>query len=381
MRDRRHLLAPASLALASLLVAGCSSDDATPIGAREIGVDDYDAIDFDQPFGGLTITDEAPAFGDDYLIQLDAQADLERYTDELADDPEVREMHRRGEAAGDPDDPTRPRFTFLRVVWGALDGAIDEIDGRPEDGDLVDWSGRLSVDRGIVLVRRVILFERPLDAIVGPRVDRQSIAWRSHTGRHYDGLVIEIIEPPHVGDDPPRPNVLHFETGPFTRDIAIDELSGLDEVFAVEPAGNAIHFAGFTLGDIGYCPKGFLAGHWRDAPDGDRTSGQFRGRWVDLYGLVRGYLLGAYGLNDDGERVLFGKFVGRDGRFEGIIAGTWSPDEREGHGTFEAQWTGESGQVEGVLGGRYVNEPDRPDGFFHGRWSALCDEEAVGEIQ
>lgn len=389
-RARSILIVPAALAL---LFAGCGDEDGTtPTGAGPVGVDDYSAIDFDLPYGGLTKTDEQPAFGDPYLLQMDALADLDDFEDALAQDPEVRRLQSRTGTPGGPDGGERPRFTFLHIAWGVLDGPIDEITGRPEDGDLVDWSGHLSVDRGIVLVRRVILFERPADQVIQPRPDRQTVAWRSHTGLHYDGLIIEIIEPPlgsggehgdGQGGDPdePVPNVLHFVTGPFTRDFPVDELAGLDEVFEVEPAGNAIHFAGFTLGDIAYCPKGFLAGRWVDDPDREEAGGFFAGRWVSLYGLVRGYLRGAYGLNREGEPVFYGKYVGRDGRFQGLVEGVWTPGEDEGEGSFEGHWVGANELVEGVLDGRFLTEPGELRGFFQGRWATLCDEEAVSQIE
>ncbi len=213
MKNPRYLVA---LALLALLAAGCSQDDSP----GDIAVDDYDAMDLEQAYGGLTMTDEQPAFDDPYLIAEDAQDEGDAFADPVADDPEVREMERRGHGN---------RFTYVRIVWGELDAARDE-----PDGDVVDWTGSLHVDRGVLIVRRVILFERPGDNVVRPRPDRQTVAWTSHTGGHFDGLVIQIIERPQDIEGG-EPNQLHFTTGPLTTSFPVADLAGLDQISPSRP--------------------------------------------------------------------------------------------------------------------------------------------------
>jgi hypothetical protein len=348
-----------ALALLALL-AGCSQDDIT----TDVANDDYEAMDLEQAYGGLTMTDEQPAFGDPYLIAEDARDEGDAFRDPLADDPAVREMERHGQGA---------RLTCARLVWGVLDAGLDD-----PDGDLVDWSGSLSVDRGILIVRRVILFERPLDNLIQPRPDRQTVTFNSHTGGHFDGLVIQIIERRQdiAGEEP---NQLHFATGPFTTSIPVVDLAAFDEIYAVEPEGNAVHVVGFTQSDPDTCPRGFLNGRWQDNPDSEAEGGAFRGRWVGRHGLGDGHLRGRYGVNDAGERVFFGKVIDPRGHVRGLLAGTWQPGEEPGQGMFEGRWVNRQGTVEGVLNGRFATTPERPGGYFQGRWSALCDDEAADQ--
>jgi hypothetical protein len=232
----------------------------------------------------------------------------------------------------------------------------------------------------MLVVRRVVLFEPRTDQIVRPRPDRQTVAFESFTGRHFDGLVVQVIERPQDVDGD-RPNQIHFTTGPLTTSFAVAELPRLDEVVPVRPEGNAVHFVGFHLSEVDSCPEGFLAGQWHDSPDSTVTGGVFRGRWVGAHGITEGHLRGRYGVNDAGEHVFFGKYIGRNGHFRGLLAGTWQPGDVEGMGSFEGRWINRQESVEGVLAGRYATVPERPGGFFQGRWAAICDDEAAGQLQ
>jgi len=140
------------------------------------------------------------------------------------------------------------------------------------------------------------------------------------------------------------------------------------------------------LTDLDLCPKGFLAGIWVARPlvDADGTvlaDGFFKGRWVNVWGSMMGYLRGRYGVNDAGENVFFGKYINRGGQFRGILAGTYGPNAETGRGEFHGNWINAAETVEGVLGGQYVQIPDRPGGFFSGRWATLCDPEAIDTLK
>ncbi len=379
---KRWTLLPALLL--ALALAGCGEDGDPAVGVTgDAGGDDFAAMDLNDPTGGLTATDEPAGFGDDYFASPAVAAEFAEADDPLAEDAEVLMYEAMAEEPAqldDPADPARPKFTFLKVTWGMLDGLTEDAE---EDWDAYDWSGLLRVDRGLVVVRRVILFEQPYDHLVRPRIDRRTVAWISHTGPHYDGLLVEIIEPPLdpavAADAEPLPeNVLHFTTPQFSRDFPMSTVGDLDLTEAIDGIGNAIRFEGFRLSDIDVCPKGFLSGLWLTT--GERR-GEFKGKWVGLYGLVKGHLRGRWGVNDEGEQVFFGKYIARDGRFLGLLRGRWEPGVEPGHGVFHGHWLDADGAVTGVLRGGWFQVPDRPGGFFSGRWATLCDAEAAGSIE
>lgn len=359
MLTQRPSLLIALVAGLLIVVAGCSDDrPADPAGST--GGDDFTAIDFNAAFGGLTMTDETPGFGDPDLLDAegDAEAAGEAYDDPWADDPDVR-------ALIDRDDPGRPQMTFVQILWGRLG---EEADVLMDNGE-VDWSGELTVDRGIVLVRRVIGFFGPENYIVRPRPDRQTVVWESHVARGHQGLLIQIIEPAHRDGDPePEPNMLHFTTGPFTESFAVCDLAEFEMVYPVEGTDQAISFRGFTLDNAHPCPQGNLMGRWLGPQEEGDTHGVFMGRWVALQGPVMGYLRGAWGVNDAGEKVFFGKYIRRDGCVLGLLAGRWEPSDRPGFGLFRGRWHGRNDEVLGTLNGHY-----RMAGTFQGRWSAICD--------
>lgn len=379
----------AILTLAFFMV-GCGEDSTDPLVGSTTGIDDYTQLDFNQEYGGLTFTDEPEAFDDEALKALMYLEDGEVVDDPLAQDQEVLQWEAMGDDPSDPDNPTRPRFTFLRLRWGMIHGPDDSLQFEPGDGALLDWTGELHTDRGLVIVRRVLAFERPADHLIFPRLDRQTVAFVSHTAGHFDGLLIQIIERPgDLNGENTEPNQLHINTGPFAGVYEVDELAELDELIEVDSLGNRMQLTGFTLSDISYCPKGFLSGRYRVLPEdaGQEESarqqmGTYAGLWIDLTGRIRGFLRGGYGLNTEGERVFVGKYIGRAGQVRGLIRGSWEPATDDGSlASFMGSWAGSGGNIEGYLGGQAHPVEGYNGGFFEGRWTTSCDEEAEEEVR
>jgi hypothetical protein len=226
------------------LLAGCSSDDTDPTAASQTGFDNYEQMDLSQTYGGLTETDEEEAFGDEALKAMMLAEEQDVVDDPLAMDPLVLELEELGRQPSDGDLRERPKFTYLRLRWGMLRGPDDTLQVEPPC-DVTNWTGELHTDRGLVVVKRLIRFERPLDHVIFPRLDHKTVAFVSHTTCHFDGLVIQIIEPPE-GTDPgtTEPNMLHINTPGFSGDFEVALLAQMDEVFEVDDKGNRFQMCG-----------------------------------------------------------------------------------------------------------------------------------------
>jgi hypothetical protein len=374
MKHLRSLSLIALVAVLGLAMVGCSDDVNAPTD-DPMGSDDFDAIDFDDPTGGLTATDEEIAFGDAFLLQEVARENEELYDDALLADPTVARMVAEADSSHDGERPMR-RSYFLRVVWGNLDGPVDEATGEVVDLSRMDWSGALEIDRGAVIVRRLIRFERGIDSITRPRESRQLVEWTSFTGGHFDGILFQIIEPVRSDEmmGPDYANNVRFTAGSINAEFTTADIPGMDRTADVNDL-NSIHFVGFEHNGKLACPRGFMAGIWRDLPD--ENGGAFRGRWVNILGTTRGFMMGRYGVNQEGERVFRGKYISRSGKFMGFVVGGWAPSEdRPGMGHFRGKWMNRAETIDGHLGGRYKMAGDRPGGFYQGRWAASSERDA-----
>jgi hypothetical protein len=381
-----------TILLTAGLLAGCSNDETSLTTTTGSGLDDFEQLDLDQTYGGLTATDEDVAFGDEALKAMMLAEDQEVVIDPLADDPVVLEMEERARHRERYEEGERPQFTYLRLRWGMLRGPDDSTSvERP--CDVTDWTGTIRTDRGLVVVKRKIKFEYPADHVVFPRLDPQTVAFVSHTWCHFDGLVIEIVEPPiDTSTTPVSPNKLYVDTPLFQGEFLVSDLAGINQIFEVDDMGNRIQINGFGLSDIEVCPKGFLSGRYRHGPQVDPgveategvavRYGSFAGAWYSLNGGILGFMRGGYGVDANGERIFIGKIIDRRGHFSGFLRGGWEPgsDDR-GLGEFRGSWMSRSGSMEGYLGGESHPVEGYPGGFYEGRWTSLCDNEAEGLVQ
>ncbi len=322
-----------------------------------------ETVNFDDPYGGYNLGDEAPAFGDPVLTTAYGDAGDVEVTDRMVDDPTVVDAERH----------PHPR-RYLMITWGNLraDTSIDFV---------TDWSGSLTVDHGVAVVRRLVAWD-PGDELL-ERTSPRVIEWISHTKPHFDGVVVALhpLAPRDtaavdtLGADSTRcdhrpPLSVTFATGPLTITLAGDELVDLHQVIPVDDAGNAVAFNTVTV-EPGRCGGGFLAGRWKDAAD--RPGGRFRGKWISYNGEHMGYLRGVYGVNSSGDAVFFGKWINRGGRFQGLLRGRWGRfDDRPG-GWFEGEWINRARRVKGELRGVWRTREDVDGrGYFRGRWRRRC---------
>ncbi len=155
------------------IMAGCSSDSPTEGNPGEIEdlLTRSEFVDFNDPYGGFNMMDTPPAFGDPNIAaEYDEDA---TFDDPILDDTNVRDI-----ATND----TRP--LFLLITWGNLNRDSTIVNG-------TDWSGSLSIDPGVLVLKRTIRFE-DRDRILR-REQRELIEWVSYTQLRFDGILVRVI--------------------------------------------------------------------------------------------------------------------------------------------------------------------------------------------
>jgi hypothetical protein len=339
-----------------MLAVGCAETTSDPSGdttSAPVVTEDIEAR-----FGGYDTSDEAPAFGDEYLTGGGEQP----IDDAMAEDPAVVDLLTRADVA----------HYAVRITWGYL--------GRDSSyvSDPVDWSGSAAVDTGAVVGRRTILFE-PLqgDHVVRPRTSHRVIEWVSTTTVHFDGLQFVVLDPTDEGFD----GTLTIDMPLYSEMFRLDELAELDVTTIVDADGHEVRIQARQLvppSDPAFCRHGWLAGRWSrfgqedDAPHG--VVGRIRAHWTNAEGTVTGTLHGFYGRNRGGHRVLFGKLIAENGQFEALMRGTWSHGPGSpGVGPFVARLYDENREVIGGMRGMWQRR-DRGEGSFMGGWGLLCSD-------
>ncbi len=347
------------LLIGVLLAPGCGDESRLPAAP---GLMTTPGLDLEAADGGFTTEAETPEFGDLALRRsVEAEAGLSEPFD---DDAEVRDLARHP-----------GRAYLVTIVWGMLQD--QDSPGREGlDGVTYDWSGELEVNRGALLQRSLISFEREDGDSLLRREVRTRIEWQSRTGEGHDGIRVQVIFPPRMGSDPQREDSLVFRAGPVKRVFLAAELDTLDEQIDVDAAGNQIRILGVPVNPTAAHLHGFLRGRWNHIAEGD-SAGRFQGVWVSYDGRPAGVFRGIYGTREDSSRVFFGKWIDAYGRFRGLMRGTWSEGEDRpgvqgtGFGQFRGEWVNASGEIEGALVGRWRAPTERP-GYLDGRWCVPC---------
>lgn len=363
-------------------------------------------VDLNAEYGGLTFEDEEPAFGEPALFANEILAEDSPFEDEFARNFDVARLRSR----------EGTRVFMLRIKWGRLLPPRDGESTACRNYDALDWSGSLSVRRGAIILKRTILFE-PGDYI-HERQDMRLLEWTSTTAGsltpptrpHYDGIVVEIIDPimpdsvdcgggygnGDYGRDCP-PNQVTFTTPHYTRVLTMDELISISELVYVYRCYIGVSFDGFLRPDAP-CPQGFLSGIWEPispettsppppdstynaiamAGEGREVRGHFYGNWIQAGGALAGHLRGVYGINSAGRQVFFGKYIDLSGNFKGILKGTYGSMSYapygETAGYFEGEWINEHRTLNGHLKGHWATGLAGP-GIFHGRWNTDCPDQ------
>lgn len=350
----RHLFRPGwNLAFASLLciaALGCSDRENGPTEP----IEPPSTPDLEAPLGGFTAADEEPAFGEPAIAKL-VEAEIE-FEDPIGDDPEFATL------VSDP----RVRSYAVSILWGRLDQAAP---GLPDGTESLDWSGRLRISRGAILLERVIDFEQD-DAVMEQRFNARELRWTSHAAARHDGLRLSIWNRNTLAADS-----LFFETGPYSGAWSVEDLASIDLVATIAGTDQQIAIRGMPIS--GELQEGFAQGYWRDSVG---APSEFAGRWMGARGEVVGFVRGIYGSTVAGERVLFGKWIDREGTFRGFLRGTWDrPPDSPGLRAAEfdaqllapAQGSGAPQQIGRVMG-RWRIGSEQTEGAFEARWCLDC---------
>ena len=294
----------------------------------------------EQDNGGETTADEAPMFGDQVAFDaagIEADAAI---TDTMATDPSVTTI------ASAPDVVSHR----VAIVWGKL----------PADpnGTARDWSGSLTISRGALVVSRTIGFEPATDHLL-PRTAKDTVSFDSITKPFVDGLALRVLDPTSTSTDPLTLTYTPANGGTtYTLDLAQLAMGPL-----VVDAGNGFKIVAAELKDKDGCEHGFMRGRFHQLLP---NLGVFRGLVVGPEGGVIGHVRGIYGQRKNGDQDIFGKFIDLDGKFKGILAGTYA------NGDFDAKWIAKDGD-HGIVKGRYIESSNARGGHFMARWAdAAC---------
>ncbi len=331
-----HSLITVSLAGLAVLANGCALEDNAP-DAAEI------AAELEKENGGLDMEDEVPLFASDADFSDDALA--------ISDVPVTDDMEQNEEVAAYLEMADGPDAELYQttVIWGRFPGDL-------ENEVAYNWSGTLSVNRGAIIIRSVLAFDG-LDRLE-PRVDPRVVAFRSATRPHRDGLRLSIVDPDPRSEEPLVLRYRNMSGEEFT--ARMDDLRERPRSREMDEAGNRI--VAFSLRrPVDVCAHGFVGGLWHKVAEG---RGRILGRVVNGTGDVIGHVRGIYGQRRSGDRVFFAKYIDRDGRFMGILRGTY------GDGEFAGRWLHREGD-RGAVGGEYreTRPGPRPAGHFLGRWA------------
>jgi hypothetical protein len=324
---------PLALVLATT-AAACVDDAQTP--TEPTTEDIASAIELEN--GGFDTADEAPEFGADAAFTAAAiEADTAE-VDAMASDPVMAELAGPGAANVIARD--------LVIVWGRWPADSTATAGR-------DWSGSLQLSRGGMLVRRRIAFEQATDR-VAPRTARDLIEFTSVTRPAADGLALTVFD-----GDPGNANPItltYTPTGGTAHALDLSRLATGPIVVDLGD-GNRILVAGHRRVDT--CDHGFMRGRWHALSP---NASAYLGVVTNSDGEPIGHVRGIAGQRTNGDAVMFGKFISRDGHFKGLLKGTYE------NGHYQARWIDRAGD-HGVAGGVYFPGPTMRAGGFLGRWA------------
>lgn len=295
------------------------------------------AAALEQENGAFTTDDDVAQFGAEDLYAAAAiEADRE-YVDSMATDPSIIELNGRSDVAAHN----------VILLWGRIPADPGATEGRR-------WDGELKLSRGGMIVRRTIAFEDATDKLL-PRTARDAVAFESATRPFSDGLALTVLDP-----TPADGNALSLTYTPANGSAAHTlDLAQLRTGAIVVDLGDGNKIVAMSRPRNDACDHGFMRGRWHQI---NPAVGAFLGVVGNGDGGLTGHVRGIYGTRRNGDKVVYGKFIDREGRFRGIIVGTYAG------GNWDARWltrAGDHGEIHGI----YWPGPSLRGGGFLARWS------------
>jgi len=333
-----------------LVLIGCSSSTDSEIANAD--VDD---------FGDLQATDDEPYFGDPDIAEMAATEEVE-YDDPILTDAAAAAVVEETEEA------EYPEIYRLRIAWGnlALDSGIV---------NLTDWSGKLTISRGAIVVTHTILFETGQDYLL-PRYNDEGyyipeeLGWVSQTSCHFDGLVTKLFVPPSDVTD--EVVTVTYESAQYSISFTLDELVEMDTLITIG-TGKAISFRSM-LWEPGNRKVGGMWGRWTVDEAGQ---GIFYGVWTNAVGTYIGTVDGTWGIDSEGNKSFVGKWIDMDGNFQGFVKGYYrfSRGDNANNSASGFYWGviyDADYEPLGLMKGNFMTGTHKKAGYFAGRWCAEC---------
>lgn len=248
-------------------------------------------------------------------------------------------------------DPNRVEY-MIRVEWGCFFTNI-----KP-DGHL-DADGSLITTRGVILTEYGLRFDNGGDAITD-RTSVREVLWTARSSVSSDGIIFRIITLPDGSGQTTRVT-LSLPGVAYTKVFSLTDLNAYN--FTDDPGdnGNLLHVMAFKV-DRPEIYDGCALGRWEN--------GKIIGRWCDPYSQFTGKFEGFYETDAQFRKVFYGKIVGTDGSFKGMLKGSWcsSASTVGPEGWFMGVYTDQYLDVTGVVGGHFVEGQADGDGWFRGCW-------------
>lgn len=335
------LIGPSStIALAILMtsILGCGAQGASPASSEA-----YE-VDLDQENGGLSLDDESPKFGDGQFndLQIEVESDGE---DALSKDAEIVAMEASPDAA---------KFAAW-LAWGQPH--FDKAVAAP-----MVWDGEFRLNRGALLVRRTLRFEPKTDELL-PRAEKAVVAFKSTTKPHHDGLLIRVIDPTPSAAEP---LTLAYDSndGKIKAQAELKAMMQAPAQLYADDAGNRMVAQSISAANDA-CKRGMIGGVWFQS-SGKREHGRILGVARNALGVRIGHLRGVSGSTKNKEDRFVMKLIDNDGKFLGLLSGTYADADQN---RFTGVWKTRAGEV-GVVSGAYrKSDGRRSHGQFLGQYA------------